>query len=140
MNVSSLFISRISGPLSAKNLQVSYLKAIHCLFKNTVGIEIQMKFLENCRGIDVIRAPGETIPLKSGCCQLVRLVEVIEHVKMDDVVLKEIYRILCPNGFLFPTAPNRLHPFETHRFHIKGRLLEISLRLALHSYRYCPSS
>ena len=36
--------------------------------------------------------------------------EVIEHLRHDDAVVKEFYRILRPGGFLHVCCPNRVHP------------------------------
>lgn len=36
--------------------------------------------------------------------------EVLEHLRHDDVVVKEFYRILRPGGILHVCCPNRMHP------------------------------
>ncbi len=36
--------------------------------------------------------------------------EVLEHLKRDDLVVKQFYRILRPGGLLHVCSPNRLHP------------------------------
>lgn len=45
--------------------------------------------------------------------------QVIEHIKNDDLFLKEIYRILKPNGTLILTTPNRLMSLTRNPWHVR---------------------
>jgi len=51
--------------------------------------------------------------------------EVLEHIVDEVKALREIYRILIPDGLLFVFSPNRFYPFETHGVSLKhhGRQL-----------------
>lgn len=70
--------------------------------------------------IEIIKAPGEYLPFRSGEFDLVTMIEVLEHVSSEEEVLSEIYRVLKTNGDLILFVPNRLYPFETHGATIKG--------------------
>jgi ubiquinone/menaquinone biosynthesis C-methylase UbiE len=56
---------------------------------------------------------------------IIFLNEVLAHVPDDQAALREIYRVLKPNGDLFIFTPNRIHPFEWHGVYLKssGKLL-----------------
>ena len=49
--------------------------------------------------------------------------EVLEHVADDGKVLREVRRVLKPEGDLFIYSPNRWFPFETHGVFLKGAKL-----------------
>ncbi len=119
-----------------------YTNAIHRLFANTLGIEIERMFLETCKGdgFYVTQAIAENIPVRTKSCQLALLFEVIEHVKSEASVLKEVHRILSPNGYLFVTAPNRFYPFETHGFQIHGRTIQNLLGIGIPLLSFAPSA
>jgi SAM-dependent methyltransferase len=46
--------------------------------------------------------------------------EVLEHVSDDRRALREIHRLLRPDGTLFVFSPNRLYPFEIHGVALKA--------------------
>jgi SAM-dependent methyltransferase len=56
----------------------------------------------------------ERICFRSGSFDIALLNEVLEHVSDERGGLREIYRVLRPDGLLVLFAPNRLHPFEGH--------------------------
>jgi SAM-dependent methyltransferase len=76
------------------------------------------------RGIEVIRARAECIPIRDGSCSSVLLVTVICY--LDDPILafRELHRILAPQGFLIIGFIERegiivqkfLHEKKKHRF------------------------
>jgi len=88
----------------------------------TLGLDPERSFL--CEGKikgnadEFIQAIGERLPLRDGSFDLVLLFEVLEHVIKPEVTLKEICRVLKPNGTLFLTVPNRFYIFETHGIQI----------------------
>jgi SAM-dependent methyltransferase len=45
--------------------------------------------------------------------------QVIEHIRKDDQLIKEIYRILKPGGRLLLTTPNRLMSLTRNPFHVR---------------------
>lgn len=56
----------------------------------------------------------ERLDFPDGSLDIVMLNEVLEHIENQGQALKEIYRILKPDGQLIVFSPNRLYPFETH--------------------------
>jgi len=57
----------------------------------------------------------EALPFEDGRFGLVTCLEVIEHIAQAEFILKEIQRILKPNGFLLLSTPN--FTFLTDRLH-----------------------
>jgi ubiquinone/menaquinone biosynthesis C-methylase UbiE len=57
---------------------------------------------------------GEYLPFAEETFDVVLLHEVIEHVTDDVATLREVRRVLKPNGRAVVFCPNRLYPFETH--------------------------
>lgn len=73
------------------------------------------------RGIDVVAAVGEHLPLGDGCVRTVLLHEVLEHVADDRATVREAVRVLEPGGRVIVFVPNRWWPFETHGVVWRGR-------------------
>jgi SAM-dependent methyltransferase len=81
------------------------------------------------RGLRVICAAGEQLPLPEGSFDLILSHEVLEHVIDDRAALEEIVRTLrrpdpatnTPGGRLVLFIPNRGYPFETHGVYWRGR-------------------
>lgn len=94
-------------------------------FSKTVGYDIDAEALTIARsrfqkmGLKTrfILGNGQKIPLKNNSVDLVTCLEVFEHVNRPRLLLKEIYRILKPDGILHITTANRYWPIEPH-FHL----------------------
>lgn len=81
------------------------------------GIELSReKLLTSQAGVAGRFAAGDlqNLPLRDSAVDIALLNEVIEHVPDDRRVLREVYRVLKPNGGLVLFSPNRRYPFETH--------------------------
>jgi SAM-dependent methyltransferase len=57
---------------------------------------------------------AEALPFADRSFDLVLLNEVLEHVFDDRAALREIHRVLRPEGWLVLMSPNRLFPFDVH--------------------------
>jgi SAM-dependent methyltransferase len=77
---------------------------------NRVGIDLSLHRckLARGRGISAIVADSNALPLESCSSALVFCRHVIEHVVDDAMTLKDIRRILRPDGFLYLETPQRL--------------------------------
>lgn len=64
--------------------------------------------------IPVLCYDGKILPFPRGSFDIVNCVEVFEHAKNPNLLLKEIKRVLAPDGILYITAPNVLWPIEGH--------------------------
>lgn len=73
------------------------------------------------RGIAVVAAVGEHLPLADGAVRTVLLHEVLEHVADDRATAREAVRVLEPGGRVIVFVPNRWWPFETHGVVWRGR-------------------
>ena len=66
----------------------------------------------------LIRGSGTSLPLRDESVDLVTAFDVIEHLvggePWQQAFLREIRRVLRPEGVLLLTTPNRLYPFEPH--------------------------
>jgi 2-polyprenyl-3-methyl-5-hydroxy-6-metoxy-1,4-benzoquinol methylase len=75
-----------------------------------VGIDWSADAMQQARGrsLDVLQATvdGGSLPLASGCADVVIMSELIEHVIDTDLVLEEARRVLRPGGSLLLSTPN----------------------------------
>ena len=72
------------------------------------GIDFDAEAIEYCRGrglTNVKQASAENLPFSSESFDLVTALDVIEHTDDDVGVLREIARVLRPNGALLMTVP-----------------------------------
>jgi SAM-dependent methyltransferase len=70
-----------------------------------------------------LAAAGESLPFGDESLDVVVLNEVIEHVSNDRETLREVARVLRPDGRCVIFAPNRLYPFETHGIYLRKRYI-----------------
>jgi len=63
---------------------------------------------------------GCHIPFENNSFECIIATEVLEHVALPDLFLKEVYRVLKPNGIFFCTVPFIWHlhevPFDEYRY------------------------
>jgi N-acetylglucosaminyldiphosphoundecaprenol N-acetyl-beta-D-mannosaminyltransferase len=85
------------------------------------GVDLQMTHLKEFRQpIPRVEAAGENLPFASETFDVVTMIEVLEHTRSDEEVLKECFRVLKSGGFLVLFVPNKLYPFESHPCRIGG--------------------
>jgi SAM-dependent methyltransferase len=97
-----------------------YVRALVARGADTYGIECTEDKLECARSLPASLARRiscgdiQRTEFDSGRFDAVLLNEVLEHVPDDTAALREMHRLLRPDGSLVVFSPNRLHPFETH--------------------------
>jgi len=83
------------------------------------GVDLQRQHLKAFRQpIHRVQAAGESLPFASESFDVVTMIEVLEHTRCDEEVLKECFRVLKPGGFAVLFVPNKLYPFESHPCHV----------------------
>lgn len=91
-------------------------------FPKSIGCDIDEKALRATRiilkevgvKIPLVLYDGKILPFKDNSFDLVILIEVIEHVEDPELMLKEIKRVLRPDGLLHVTTANKWWPYEPH--------------------------
>jgi len=73
-----------------------------------VGLDISADALTFCQkkcATKVIQASLKNLPFLSNSFDFIFAIQIIEHIENDVGALKELYRILKPNGFLIVSVP-----------------------------------
>jgi SAM-dependent methyltransferase len=105
-----------------------YVRNLLTLTANTYGIETSAEKLQDCLRLHpelsdrLFAVSVEKMPFPHGCFDVVIVNEALEHISDQAAALAEIRRVLKRDGKLLLFCPNRLFPFETHGFLIRGRL------------------
>jgi len=88
-----------------------------------IGLEYDFKRARKARqhSINLVNAAGETLPFSGESFDVILSHEVLEHVKDDSTVVREMVRALKPGGRLVLFVPNLGYPFETHGIYWRGR-------------------
>jgi ubiquinone/menaquinone biosynthesis C-methylase UbiE len=95
------------------------LSAFNRICSKSIGVDLSEHCLAICRQQDlsVIRANiTENLPFKNETFYLVTLISTIEHVPYPNELLKEVNRILSPNGLIIIQVPNPYFPIDLHYF------------------------
>ena len=95
------------------------LSAFNRICSKSIGVDLSEHCLAICRQQDlsVIRANiTENLPFKNETFDLVTLISTIEHVPYPNELLKEVNRILSPNGLIIIQIPNPYFPIDLHYF------------------------
>jgi SAM-dependent methyltransferase len=106
--------------------RAEYLRLVISHAPNALGIETAADKLADCFALHpelnakVLAVSAESMPFPTGHFDVVIVNEVLEHIPDQDAALREIYRVLKPGGKFLLFCPNRLFPFETHGFRIRG--------------------
>ena len=117
-------------------------------YGKVVGIDMSDESLGFCkvRGIkSVIKADATNLPFDDNTFDLITALDVIEHIKNEDLVISEISRVLKNNGKVIATVPafNFLwsdHDIVSHHFrrysigNIKHRFLKNNFTILKASY------
>jgi len=87
-----------------------------------IGIDVNEKHVEISReklkkhgfNFDVIQGMGEQLPFKETSFDFINCTEVLEHTNNPEGVLRECYRVLKKDGYLFVTIPNKFSIRDPH--------------------------
>jgi SAM-dependent methyltransferase len=97
---------------------------------HAVGIEIAADKLRDAAAgraaACVARGDIQNLPFHSLSFDLALVNEVLEHVPDDLAGLREVHRVLRPDGRAVVFSPNRLYPFETHGVYWRGSARRVS--------------
>lgn len=95
-----------------------------------IGVDLLLDHLRTIKKEDLnlgnpnlFIATADALPFQDEIFDAVLLIEVLEHIANDAAALKEISRVMKPEGVLIVTAPNKLFPFETHGFRVGSRVI-----------------
>lgn len=92
-----------------------YLNSLEKSSKPHIGVDISQTALKiaqsNSSGTRFLRSKAEALPFASDTFEVAICCEVIEHVDDPSKAIREIYRILKPEGILFLSFPNYYNPF-----------------------------
>ena len=69
---------------------------------------------------EITNAAGEQLPFGPATFDFILSHEVIEHVQDDRSAVREMVRVLKPEGRIALFCPNRGYPFETHGIYWRG--------------------
>lgn len=72
------------------------------------------------RSANILNAASEALPFPAATFDLVLSHEVLEHVADDAQAIREMVRVVKPDGRIVVFVPNRGYPFETHGVYWKG--------------------
>lgn len=89
------------------------------LCKEIVGVDISKAFVDagedtikrfNIKNASVKHVEPEVLPYQDGEFDAVIIVDVIHHLEDIDTILKEVWRVLKPEGKIIIFEPNKLNP------------------------------
>ena len=91
-----------------------------------IGIDIERDRLREAREDAVnlnasskyVEANAECLPFRDSCCDVVMIIEALEHIQNPENALKEVKRVLKSQGYLVVSVPNRRYPLEMHGMRI----------------------
>lgn len=96
-----------------------YLKAINQLNPELklTGLDINPEYLNAAKEtidsprIKFIKGDATNLPFENNSFDQIIASEILEHIKEDERVIEEVYRVLKPGGKVIITVPNKNYPF-----------------------------
>ncbi len=89
--------------------------AFFSISNEVYGTDVEDRILANNRGrINFVPMDGPRLPFPDGWFDIVISNHVVEHINDQASHVKEIHRVLKPNGICYMATPNRYFPVEPH--------------------------
>ena len=122
-----------------------YTLSLAKLVRRAIGIDIARDKLREARE-DAIEfkansifalANTECLPFRDSCCDVVMIIEALEHIQNPEIALKEAERVLKNQGYLVVSVPNRLYPLEMHGMRV-GRTVITGFHGSVPFFSWAP--
>ena len=102
-----------------------YANNLRAYFHRVDALDIEPAYLAQVRdsqeGLPCVQSRCETLPYPDQHFDVVFSHEVLEHVDDDARAMREMARVVAPDGYIVLFVPNRWFPFETHGCWWRGR-------------------
>jgi SAM-dependent methyltransferase len=72
------------------------------------------------------------VPLPNGCCEVVTCLETIEHVENPRALVRELYRLVRPDGLVILSTPNQLSILSKLSLVVKNEFVHFQERPGLY--------
>jgi len=72
---------------------------------DALGLDISRYVLETGEEINSLQGDAQSLPVKSNSIHLITCFDTLEHLKRPDLLVKESYRCLCPEGVFLVENP-----------------------------------
>ena len=83
-------------------------------FRQVIGIDINHENWGPASSVKFIQANACQLPVASGLFNVVIMNHLIEHVASPELLMKEVWRVLCKGGVCYLACPNRFSVMEPH--------------------------
>jgi ubiquinone/menaquinone biosynthesis C-methylase UbiE len=91
------------GEFSAKYLKMA--KSVYAVDPNKDTIKEARRRHKTIKNINFVAAPAEKLPFPNGYFDVVTITDAFEHVRDEKKTIKEIYRVLKPDGVMIFSVP-----------------------------------
>ena len=121
-------------------------------FGTVVGLDVSplaLKFAKEKGMKHLVLGSAENLPFADNCFDIVAALDVLEHLEDDRQALREIFRVLKPNGAFVFTVPAFMSLWSVHDIalahkrrylwrEIHDKVVQAGFRLHCLSYAICP--
>ncbi|MFA0743163.1 MAG: hypothetical protein DFNUSKGM_003296 [Candidatus Fervidibacter sacchari] len=121
-------------------------------FGTVVGLDVSplaLKFAKEKGMKHLVLGSAENLPFADNCFDIVAVLDVLEHLDDDCQALREIWRVLKPNGVIVFTVPAFMSLWSVHDIalahrrrylwsEIHDKVVQAGFQVRLLSYAICP--
>ncbi|HZI56197.1 MAG TPA: class I SAM-dependent methyltransferase [Verrucomicrobiae bacterium] len=93
------------------------LKTLSCICKSAVGIEVADSLYAPHRVMDIRQYDGINIPFPERSFDVIFSSHVLEHIKNEDAIYREMHRVIRPNGVSLNIVPTHTWRLWTSLIH-----------------------